>query len=513
MALKANRFIAILLLLLLAAAPALAESGKTYSMMGLETEDSTRVWEDNQFFKRMEAATGITFTFREYTNAADYQRAKDEAFAGGELPDVFFKAQLTPEEEMRYVQSGQLVDLAPYLEEAAPNLYAILEARPDWRAIVTQPDGAIASLPILSGAERQCCIWINRSWLDALGLDMPGTIEEYTEVLRAFRDGDPNGNGQLDEIPLSFISPWEAKFLLHAWGLTPNDYNLYVDETGTVQFAPYDPVYREFVEWLKMGTKEGIIDADAFRMPQSYRSQLYSDSSSDTASQPVTYGSFMTIAPYTIVDMDKTTDFAVLTPLAYEGERVYRRLLNGVGRGTFAITSACDDIAGMLGWVDTLYTEEGGRLAFAGVEGEDYTLHADGTWKWDAGDDSMYLMTLVDTAVIANDTLTPGLEPAAFLRNSEITADNYTRRQTDTIRDMLVDPFPVTWPTDEAREARIAELQLGLAECLDTAIANFAMGKTELTDETWQALLDELDALGVDEFVALWQAKYDELAQ
>lgn len=513
MALKGNRFIALFLLLLLAAAPALAASDAPYVMMGAEYEGSTRVWEESLFFQRMEASTGIQFTFREYTNAQAYQTAKDEAFANGTLPDVFFKAQLTPAEELRYAQSGQLVDLAPYLEEYAPNLFAILQARPDWLTIITQPDGTIASLPILNGSDRQCCIWINRVWLDALNLEMPTTIDEYTEVLRAFRDGDPNGNGQRDEVPLSFISPWEAKFFLHAWGLTPNDYNIYVDEAGVVQFAPFDPAYRSFVEWLIMGTEEGLIDADAFRMPQSARSQLLNSatsSSSDTSSQPITYGSFVTYAPFAIVDADKTTDFAVLTPLAYEGKNVYRRLLNGVGRGTFAITSACDDVPAMLQWVDTLYTEAGGRLAFAGLEGEDYVLNEDGTWKWNASEDYFELSTLNDSTLIAGDAITPGLEPAAFMRNSEITYDNYTRRQVDTLRDYLVDPFPVTWPTDEAREARIAELQLVLAECLDTAIANFAMGKTELTDETWQALQDELRALGVEEFVALWQAKYDE---
>lgn len=43
--------------------------------------------------------------------------------------------------------------------------------------------------------------FINRTWLDRLGLAVPTTIEELTDVLRAFRDRDPNGNGLADEIP------------------------------------------------------------------------------------------------------------------------------------------------------------------------------------------------------------------------------------------------------------------------------------------------------------------------
>lgn len=68
------------------------------------------------------------------------------------------------------------------------------------------------------------------------------------------------------------------------------------------------------------------------------------------------------------------------------------------------------------------------------------------------------------------------------------------------------------WPTDEAREARIAELQAALAPCIDTAIANFAMGLTELNDETWQDFLQTLEELGAEEFIALWQEKLDETA-
>ncbi len=45
-------------------------------------------------------------------------------------------------------------------------------------------------------------LWINSEWLGKLGLKVPGTTQELKEVLTAFRDMDPNGNGIKDEIPL-----------------------------------------------------------------------------------------------------------------------------------------------------------------------------------------------------------------------------------------------------------------------------------------------------------------------
>lgn len=506
---KKSRIGALLFVLMLGCLLATSALGETFEMMGLEVGETARDWNESRFFERMEAITGVGFTFREYNDEAAYQAAKDDAFATGNLPDVLFKAWLSDEEELRYHESGQLVDLAPYLQEHAPTVYAILEARPEWREAITQPDGAITSLPILTGAERQCAIWIERVWLETLGLSMPNTIDEFTEVLRAFRDGDPNQNGKQDEVPLSIEGPWEAKFLLHAWGLTPNDYNIYVDDSGTVQFAPFAPEYREFCAWLNMAQTEGLISDSTFRMPVGTRaSDLQTARSNDSSNVVQTFGAIVTLSPYVVVE-DKTSEFSVLVPLEHDGARVYRKLLDGVGRGTFAITSACEDVPAVLSWIDYLYTEEGGRLAFAGVAGEDYTMQEDGTWKWNANDDYTILSDLLNNSTIANDTVTPGLEPAAFMRNSEITEDNYARRQLDSIQEYLVSPFPITWPTDEAAEARIAQLQAQLGTCVDTAIANFAMGKVELTDENWQAFQDELKALGAEEFTALWQAKYD----
>ena len=45
---------------------------------------------------------------------------------------------------------------------------------------------------------------INKTWLDQLGLEVPTTVDEFTECLKAFRDaGDLNGNGIADEVPLA----------------------------------------------------------------------------------------------------------------------------------------------------------------------------------------------------------------------------------------------------------------------------------------------------------------------
>lgn len=69
------------------------------------------------------------------------------------------------------------------------------------------PDGKIYSFPYWGGAP-----WfgiyrmgvVNTDWLKAVDMEIPTSLEELKEVLIAFRDEDPNGNGKKDEIPLSW---------------------------------------------------------------------------------------------------------------------------------------------------------------------------------------------------------------------------------------------------------------------------------------------------------------------
>ena len=54
--------------------------------------------------------------------------------------------------------------------------------------------------------------------MNKLGLEVPNTVEEYENVLRAFRDQDPNGNGLKDEVPY-FARQWQEMIrLVTLWG-------------------------------------------------------------------------------------------------------------------------------------------------------------------------------------------------------------------------------------------------------------------------------------------------------
>ena len=147
-----------------------------YRVAGYDHQDTGHVWDTNLFFERMQEKTGVTLELTQYTTDAAWRAAKSAMFAdGGKLPDALFKADLTPQETQRYFDEGKLIDLRPYLPEYAPNLWALLQARPDWMEAVTLPGGEIVALPAIDELQFNNAMWINQTWLNRLGLKMPAT--------------------------------------------------------------------------------------------------------------------------------------------------------------------------------------------------------------------------------------------------------------------------------------------------------------------------------------------------
>ena len=135
----------------------------TFSMAGFDGDESRHEWKTNAFFTRMEARTGVNFTFEEYTDYAAWQAAKQRMADTGTMPDVLFKAELSTREQIELSQRGLLIDLAPLLAEHAPNLWALLQQNPEWLAAITLPDGKIVALPTINPLAAQNAMWINRN--------------------------------------------------------------------------------------------------------------------------------------------------------------------------------------------------------------------------------------------------------------------------------------------------------------------------------------------------------------
>lgn len=467
-------------------------AGVMLTMLGYDEDSSGREWESNAFFTRMAELTGVGFTFEQYTKEEDYRSEIEKLSSQKEdkLPDVLFKADLTDADQRRLAAAGTLVDIKPYIEQCMPNLAALLAEHPEWEKAITLPDGQIVALPLFNTMERQCGLWINEIWLKSvLGMQMPTDADSLYEVLCAIKTGDPNQNGKADEIPLNVTGVWEMRWLLGLFGINANDYNLAMQD-GSVVFAPRMEGYREFVEYLKKLYDEGLMNSEAFT--GSHTLNALNDKESDT----IISGAFVSVTPYSQVDASPALNYTLMVPAS----GVWRDLLGEVWSGAFAVTKGCDDVESALRWVDALY-DKTNVLAYAGVEGVDYEVTKNG-WTWIL-DTYRTVDTIRAESIVYTATTIPGIMPEEFMRNVDSSLDRHVLANSDALKTVATQSLPARILTDEEAE-RVSELQAVLGEAVDVGIAKFVTGEEEITDETWQAYLDSLTALGADELVEIF---------
>ena len=158
--------------------------------------------------------------------------------AGDDMPNIMWWWGMD-NEFLQWKDAGLLVDVSEYLNKYTNIRDYYNKMDPKTLFYATEDDGAIYRIPG-DVSEPSCeCLWIRRDWLDNLNLDVPTTIGELEEVMRAFTEDDPDGNGQKDTYGLGgdgydFRSFWP-------W-IQSYDYTHYdrftVDDQDTVHYGP-----------------------------------------------------------------------------------------------------------------------------------------------------------------------------------------------------------------------------------------------------------------------------------
>ena len=174
------------------------------------------------------------------------------------------------------VDEGLLYPIDELLEYM-PWFSKLLEEDPAKRAALTAPDGHIYGLPNLSDGSNntwQCRYFINSSWLERLGLEMPETLDDFYNVLVAFKEQDANGNGDAtDEIPLTFAwgDGYQIRgFIQNALGFCTSGGSSTAalkyaeDGSADVVYIAATDEYKQYLTYMNKLWSEGLIDPDAF---------------------------------------------------------------------------------------------------------------------------------------------------------------------------------------------------------------------------------------------------------
>ena len=431
--------------------------------------------------------------------------------ATGDLPDAFLNAGLSDGALVQNLPAFQPLD--ELIAQYAPNVQAIYDEFPTVKAALTQADGKMYSIMTGQMTNRDTTsglTYINQKWLDQLDLPMPTTVDELYDTLVAFRDNDPNGNGQKDEIPMAFCEKVWATFFekyMAPWGIYRAGLrNETVIRDGEVLFSKSLPEFREALEFYNKLANEGLLDVEGFTQTE----QQYA-----AKGQEGRYGVYLDYYPIYNAGEEYMNDYVVLLPL--EGPNGVRVHDGNVGalKGTktgFAITKNCENPEVLVRWIGYLNSSFEIKMEW------DFGEKGIG---WDGTEDEWWIPDGVEYPNGLDSTNYKFTEAMAERTGKLLTQDemmgmtypdqesvNYKRMQ----QVMEVEPF---YPAenyinifeDADTSARRSELFTEILAQVQTFTADAVVNG--VTDESWQAYLSALESLGVEEYTQMWQDYYD----
>ncbi|OUS77275.1 ABC transporter substrate-binding protein [Paenibacillus sp. MY03] len=325
-------------------------------------------------YKELEKLTGTHVKFQH----PPVGQEKDQfnlMIASGEMPDVIeYNWRNASKGADSLIKDNRIIRLNELIEEHAPNLTKILNDNPGFRKLITTDEGNIYVMPFLLGDESLSITRgpiIREDWLTKLNLSAPTTIAEWETVLTAFRNGDPNNNGEKDEIPYLFQLPEidGTHFLIGAWGISSAFYQV----NNTVHYGAIQPEFKEFLETMARWYKEGLIDPDFSTTDGKLRdAKVTGDQLGSFTGYP---GSSM--GRYIDLKIEENPEFSLIgtsyPSLEPGGTSLghYDYPFSGIGA---AISSSAQNPEKIIKWLDYKYGEEGHKLFNFGIEGESYNM-------------------------------------------------------------------------------------------------------------------------------------------
>lgn len=239
-------------------------------MMAIRDSDSLTAPEDMPAVQRLEELTNINIEW-EMIKGSDWKTKTNLMFSSGEYPDIIIcpNGEGYIDDEEYGVTQGLVIPLDDYIEKYMPiyNERIAAEASDPTVSLIAS-DGQKYSVGYLVGQNINTSVhtFINQEWLDAVGMEVPETVDELTEVLRAFKTQDPNGNGEADEVPLQMgldTGFYGYRYILPMFGIPADaDKWIYIDDNKQVQFAPTQDGFRQSLEWLHQMYEEGLTDPE-----------------------------------------------------------------------------------------------------------------------------------------------------------------------------------------------------------------------------------------------------------
>ncbi|MDE6882890.1 MAG: extracellular solute-binding protein [Lachnospiraceae bacterium] len=458
--------------------------------------------------KELEEKHNIKINWQVYYNS-DWTEQKSLLLASGDLPDAFFGSICLTETDVAQ-NKDYFVELTEGIEKNMPNLTAIFEKEPALKAAAQNRDGEIYSLvkklPLRPKVANS--MYINKEWLDNLGLSMPTTYEELTDVLKAFKEQDADGDGDPNnEIPYTNAGSLSGDLsnLLAPFGtiVSRTGNFMQIDASGNPAFVPITDHYKEAVKWAHELYAAGCLDQEYFTQ----------DSSMASAKRMAEGGSQTGLVFAWTADAEmgeNAGQFELCEAVAgpdgnryVESDPTYLDIANR----ELIITTQCKNPDKLLQWADDFYTDLVSLQTYYGSIPDQVTDNGDGTYEVLLPADG----TTLDTSAWSYSMrdfgpkyMTEEFQEKVILPDSQ--GDGVKLAQDETNAKYASDiAFPVVSYTTE-QLTTLASLTTDINDYASAQYAHWVVDGG--IEEEWDAYLAQLDQMGLQDVLAIHNDAY-----
>ncbi|MBD3689012.1 extracellular solute-binding protein [Nanchangia anserum] len=469
----------------------------------------------------LEKACNCHIKWQEILDTA-WDQQKAASMAANDFPDIGLTLY-DPADVSRYF--SRFADLGKELDKM-PNVKRFLEERPV-AAKMARQDGVIRNLPSDRGKGYRVSathMFINKTWLDKLGLPMPTTWDELESTLEAFKTKDPNGNGKADEVPMNIhdvgFGLWSPLVLLNSTGITTSymgpsasSQGMYVDN-GTVKSYLTSTELRDVLTFLHGLVDKGLIPKDTFtRDGSQYASQTIGDGK--TALTGVSFG-WSTDSEYGALGKQ----YVAVPPLKQHASDPDSKLKWDYSQDAteyaYAVTVRADtpNMDAVLAIVNAMYSPDLSVAGYFGSIPTFVTTDGKGTYTIDK---AKAYAKYTDTRSIALQDRFGGYIPDSVTIVNDTNADYVTEANSaydaaianvDPVRDVV--PIYVRPSSDETDQ--LSNNNTAIFNYVNNMLAKWVQSGG--IEKEWDTYVEKVSepSLGLKTNIEIWQRLYDKVS-
>lgn len=471
-------------------------------------------WKDMEMFKRLEQLTNISFDF-DTPLETGYLEKKNLTFASGNYPEVFYQGGITIQDEESYGPQGVLLPLEGYIEKYAPTIKKVLDADPSIRKAITASDGHIYSLPYIVKTKTMAAniLYINTDWLKNVGLSKPSTVDQFYDVLKAFKTEDPNKNGKQDEIPLSYMKQNSAgagdinnifhSYFYAAFSGQAGGANFDIKD-GKVVYNPAQPAFKDYLAYMRKLYSENLLDNEMFTQTQQQYVAKYKEGTMGISALSLSV----------VLTPGAPTPYELIPPLTSStNSKKVTAEFPFVFTGVFALTNKCRYPEAMMRWADISF-----RTVDESVEGicglSNWLGIYEYNWKFADADRKTYKMESKVEGMSPSEYNLKYVFPSGFgwvVSDATAAGDAFNLiKATESDKHYfpyMIPIYPKTARFTQEQAERMNFLKNDINTYVEQMIAKFIIGQESL--DKWDNYVSTLNSMGLGELTKIMQEGYD----